>query len=138
MKRAVITAVLVVLAAVLLFGQVQTGTLWVPLLDTSTWRWPLWRKLGAGFTVDSTTISVTPAAARERIYGLRLTRHSSGAYPLPSGAIPSTLVVSVNRLPYYAGIDYDVVGSAIVPRYEWDTFGITDGTGTMVMLDYDR
>ena len=80
----------------------------------------------------------TPSPLRTRIYGTRLERDLSGVYPLPAGAIPVSLVLSVNRLPYYAGIDYDVVGTAIVPRYEWNTFGITDGSGTMVMLDYDR
>ncbi len=138
MKKALICGVLLGLAALLLFAQTTSGTLWLPLLDTSTMRWPTWRKLGTGFTVDASTISVTPVPARTRIYGERLTRNAQGNYPLPAGAIPSSLVVSVNRLPYFGGIDYDVAGGAIVPKYAWDEFGVTDGSGVMVMLDYDR
>lgn len=74
---------------------------------------------------------------RTRIYGRRLELEPSGVYLLPTGAIPSSLVLSVNRLLYYAGIDYDVLDLAIVPREEWGTFGFGNGTSAIVMLDYD-
>ena len=140
MKKAAIAGSLLLVAAFFLLGQAGGGALWLPLLDTSTMRWPTWRKLGTGFTVDSTTISVLAAPGTNpiRTYGVRLTVNAAGNYPLPEGAIPSSLVVSVNRLPYFAGIDHEVVGGVIVPKYAWDEFGVTDGSGVMVMLDYDK
>jgi hypothetical protein len=140
LKKALICGLLLGVAALLLLGQTTSGTLWLPLLDTSTMRWPTWRRLGTGFAVDATTISVLAAPGTNpiRTYGVRLTVNAQGNYPLPAGAIPSSLVVSVNRLPYFGGIDYDVVGGALVPKYAWDEFGVTDGSGVMVMLDYDK
>jgi len=73
-----------------------------------------------------------------RIYGERLTRTASGNWLIPLGAIPATLVLTVDRWPVYNGIDYYVVGQEIVPMYPWINFANKPPGNQLVMCDFDR
>jgi len=73
-----------------------------------------------------------------RIYGVRLGRTSSGNWLIPLGAIPTTLVLTVDRWPVYNGIDYYIVGEEIVPMYPWILFANKPPYNQLVMCDFDR
>jgi hypothetical protein len=75
-----------------------------------------------------------------RFYGERLARSSkdNSHWVLPLGAIPGTVVLSVDRWPVFNAIDYYIVGQEIVPMYPWSNFSGNPPSNQLVMCDFDR
>jgi hypothetical protein len=92
-------------------------------------------KAGANIKVDLTakTISaVIPPAPKPRVFGQVLTFTTDG-WLVPFGAVPSSIVITVNGLRYTLGIDYLVTAgmiTAIDPSMM--------SSDSLVVVDFDQ
>jgi hypothetical protein len=100
-------------------------------------------KAGNGIKVDlvAKTISATAVATKPRVFNAVLAYDTlTQCWPVPGGAVPASVAVTVNGLRYLPGIDYTVETSASWPGQsilKAGKFGSMPAD-SLVVVDYDQ